>query len=383
VSETALPRIMIVDDSRIVRATIIKRIRDRFDVREEADGEAGWETLLIDPTIQLVITDYSMPRLDGYGLIERIRAAKVARVRDVPVIMISGEESEEARQRAKDLGATDFITKGTGTAELVARLDALVGLGRTQEALQQAREEAAIDPASGLLAPLVLLRQVEQAMAHAKRHCGNLSVLVIGLDAYDSLVSQEGQGLAEALMARFAKVLAGAVRTEDCLARWQTSRFAIVTPGIDGAQTRRFAERLRGAVAGASIQHQGRVLRVTVTIGLACFPEIGEQTAQAFLDAAEKRMAEGMAAGGNRVCEDAAERVPHAGGETAGIDEALRDLAAGNAAAVVARLSDLGYRLLPLLTLLETHYRFGMPVAEMEKRLVAGSGESSSLNTEE
>lgn len=61
-STSSLPRILIVDDSRIVRATIIKRIRDRFDAREEVDGEAGWEALLIDPTLQLVITDHTMPR---------------------------------------------------------------------------------------------------------------------------------------------------------------------------------------------------------------------------------------------------------------------------------------------------------------------------------
>ena len=65
VSTSSLPRILIVDDSRIVRATIIKRICDRFDAREEVDGEAGWEALLIDPTLQLVITDHTMPRLDG------------------------------------------------------------------------------------------------------------------------------------------------------------------------------------------------------------------------------------------------------------------------------------------------------------------------------
>ena len=62
-----LPRILVVDDSRMVRATIVKHIRGRFEVREEADGEAGWQTLLVDPDIELVLTDIGMPRLDGYG----------------------------------------------------------------------------------------------------------------------------------------------------------------------------------------------------------------------------------------------------------------------------------------------------------------------------
>ena len=75
-TDQALPRVLIIDDSRMVRASIIRHVRDRFDVREEADGEAGWRTLLVDPTIQAVITDIGMPNLDGYGLLERIRSSR-------------------------------------------------------------------------------------------------------------------------------------------------------------------------------------------------------------------------------------------------------------------------------------------------------------------
>jgi DNA-binding response OmpR family regulator len=142
-SSYSLPHIMIVDDSRIVRATIIKRIHDNFDVREECDGEDGWSALLVDPAIQLVITDHSMPRLDGYGLIKRIRASRVTRIRDMPVIMISGDDDETAIKRAKDLGATDFITKGTSTAELLSRLDALMKL-RQSHATEKAAGSGSI-----------------------------------------------------------------------------------------------------------------------------------------------------------------------------------------------------------------------------------------------
>ncbi|MFT3736537.1 MAG: response regulator [Rhodocyclaceae bacterium] len=75
-----LPRILIVDDSRMVRASLIKQIRDKFDVREEVDGEAGWQSLLLDPTIEVVISDIGMPRLDGFGLLQRIRGSRLARV---------------------------------------------------------------------------------------------------------------------------------------------------------------------------------------------------------------------------------------------------------------------------------------------------------------
>lgn len=367
---SGLPRILIVDDSRIVRAAIIKRVRDCFDVREEADGEAGWEALLIDPTIRLVITDQSMPHLDGYGLIERIRASRVGRIQKVPVIMISGDEDEESRQRAKNLGATDFITKGTGTAELLARLESLVVLDQTNEALVEARAAAATDATSGLLTPAVLLRQAEQAFAHARRNGGMVGVLVVGFDSYEDLVAAEGQAVADALMSRFAMVLAGAIRKEDSLTRWRPSAFAIVTPDIDAGQTRLFAERLRGAMAGASIQHEGRALHVTVSVGLAHSPDDGDYSPEAVIIAAEQRMAQGREAGGNRVNDGGQ---PAAEEREIGIDAVLRQIGAGHETVARSQLPALGLRLLPLLRLLESEFCIGLPIADIERRLALAS----------
>ncbi|MCB1939555.1 MAG: response regulator, partial [Rhodocyclaceae bacterium] len=149
-----LPRVLIVDDSRMVRASISKNIRDRFDVREEADGEDGWQALLVDPSIQVVISDLGMPNLDGYGLLERIRSSKLSRIHELPVIIISGEEDDNARVKARELGATDFITKGIGNVELLSRLESLTRLARATRELEESREALAsgspIDPHSGL-----------------------------------------------------------------------------------------------------------------------------------------------------------------------------------------------------------------------------------------
>lgn len=361
-----MPRVMIVDDSRIVRATIIKRIRDRFDVREESDGEDGWEALLVDPSIQLVITDHTMPRLDGYGLIERIRASKVARIRDLPVIMISGDEGEAARKRAKNLGATDFITKGTGTAELLARLDTLVQLGRSHDALEEAKADAAIDAVTGLPQRLFLLRQAEQSLSYFHRHGGHVGILVIGLDRFDELVAAEGDQLGDALLAKFAKVLAGAVRKEDSLARWGRSQFAVITPGIDPAQTHQFAERMRVAVAAASIHYRGHALHLTVTIGMASSPEDGELAAEDMLAIAERRMIVAKAAGGNCVAGAVARTES---GSIMSVEEALGFIAAGRETAVRPGSREFTTRLLPLLRLIGSELGVESAIDEIESRV--------------
>lgn len=362
-----LPRILIVDDSRIVRATIIKRIRDRFSVREETDGEAGWEALLVDPAIQLVVTDHSMPRLDGYGLIERIRASRVTRIREMPVIMISGDEDEESRQRAKNLGATDFIAKGIGTAELLARLDSLVSLGRTQGELQAARADALSDPSTGVLAKPALLDRFSQVLAFAQRHGGQAGFLLIRLDRPGESSAEAGQAAANPVLRGFAELLVRFVRKEDVLGRWQGTHFAIMTPGIDGCHAMQFAQRLRSALAGASITHAGTEIRPTATIGVASFPADGHDIDSLAL-VAEKRLARGVELGGDRV---EGGDFPAPGGGEPSIDEALAALAAGRIDEVRSRLSALGLRMMPLLGLLAAEYRLELPVSDILRRLAA------------
>ncbi|HCX32883.1 MAG TPA: diguanylate cyclase response regulator, partial [Rhodocyclaceae bacterium] len=136
----AKPRVLVIDDSRMVRASITRHIRESYEFREEADGDAGWQTLLLDPSVDVVISDLSMPRLDGYGLLERIRSSKIARIREIPVIMISGDEDEQARERARRLGASDFVTKGVGTTELLTRLESAIKAARLRRELDDSRE---------------------------------------------------------------------------------------------------------------------------------------------------------------------------------------------------------------------------------------------------
>src|ERR1043165_1580635 len=84
----AYQKVLIVDDSKMVRTAISRVIRDTFEVREEIDGEGGWNAIDGDSQIVAVISDIQMPVLDGFGLLERIRSSTVSRIRELPVIMI-------------------------------------------------------------------------------------------------------------------------------------------------------------------------------------------------------------------------------------------------------------------------------------------------------
>lgn len=68
-------RVLVIDDSRVMRHAVNRVLNQEFDILEAEDGEAGWEKLVGDQSVQVVISDVQMPRLDGYSMICRIRAA--------------------------------------------------------------------------------------------------------------------------------------------------------------------------------------------------------------------------------------------------------------------------------------------------------------------
>ncbi len=104
--------ILVVDDSRVMRQALKKILAKVYGVVEAADGEEGWSRILEDPAVCCVYTDLSMPRLDGYGLIRRIRESGDPRVREMPIVLITGnEDSEGTRERAMSAGASGVVQK--------------------------------------------------------------------------------------------------------------------------------------------------------------------------------------------------------------------------------------------------------------------------------
>jgi diguanylate cyclase (GGDEF)-like protein len=360
-----LPRVLVVDDSRMVRATIVKHIRGRFDVREEGDGEAGWQTLMLDPTIQVVISDLSMPKLDGYGLLARIRDSKIVRIREMPVIMISGDEDESARNRAKECGATDFIMKGIGTVELVSRLDALVKLAQTRSELEAMAKNVMVDPESGLPTEEYLKQQGRQALAHAQRHGGEISVIVIEIDRFDRIAERFGRQIGEQLIRQFRMVLSRRVRLEDTVSQTGPNQFKVVCPGNGLNEARAFASRLDQIIRNATITYRGERVEIGLKFGFANSRNDDWQSMTSLLQLAAGRADGGVEAAALIPAEAAA--LPSE--PRPGFDQALALIEAGNVNALRPHLAALGIQLLPLLKLLDSEHRLDLPLDDVERKL--------------
>jgi two-component system cell cycle response regulator len=360
-----------------VRASIVRHLRDRFQVREETDGEAGWEALVIDPEIQLVITDIGMPRLDGYGLLERIRSSKLTRVHDLPVVVISGEEDQEAREKAYKLGANDFITKGTGATELLARIESLSRLAQTSRELEQSRAALAaqspVDPTTGLATGAYLAWHAQQEMALAKRHGSearerqsDISAMVIEIDHYDQLVEWHGAHIAQLVTRKLSKILATKVRKEDTVAQLAPDQFAVLSPSTDLVGCCAFALRLQKAIESLVMTYREERIRISVTAGVACSSVDGMQTVSHLIGLAVQRAQQGREAGGNKVIADQGEVgrdfVEKVFRQAVSIDHALFQLKAGAPDEVAERMPDVLATILPLLELVESRLHCGIPL---------------------
>lgn len=120
--------ILTVDDSRSMRALLRVTLQDAgFDVAEAEDGEDALARLAEAP-FDLVITDINMPRLDGFGLIERVRSERLHHV-DRPILVLSTERSDEKKARARSAGATGWVVKPFDPGKLVAAVRTVTGQG--------------------------------------------------------------------------------------------------------------------------------------------------------------------------------------------------------------------------------------------------------------
>jgi two-component system KDP operon response regulator KdpE len=112
-------RILVVDDeSQITRVLRTSLSSKGYDIRVANDGETALE-IMKDWTPDLVITDLSMPNMDGLELCRRMRPGM-----KIPIIVLSVRGEERTKVQALDAGADDYVTKPFGIEELLARVRA-------------------------------------------------------------------------------------------------------------------------------------------------------------------------------------------------------------------------------------------------------------------
>ncbi len=364
---TQLPRILIVDGSRIVRAMIVKHIRDSYDFREESDGEAAWQALVLDQSIRLVICSLSLPVLDGDGLLVRVRSSRLPRIAQMPMLMISGD-NDEVLARAKTHGASDFISRGTGGAEMLGRIESLLKLSEAQNQLKENLEQHVQNPETGLFTRKYVELQAAQAMSHAMRHNSEVSAIVMGFDNVGAIREEHGADVLKLLQQRFIAMLVSKVRKEDSLGHFAGSQLVVISPGTPYPACESFGNRLRDAIRVSNIAVHGQRLNLSVSVGVSNSPVDGVSSAGALIELAGSRLKVAQQSGGNRVI--ACNVQPLTATVAPRLEHAIALIKSGHESEVVPHLAALGSQVLPLLKVLERELKLDLPMADIEKCLL-------------
>ena len=120
-------KVLVVDDQLSMRALVrtgLQQLRIT-DINEAPDGEEGFRSVIARP-VNLVITDFNMPKLDGLGLLRAIRGHPPTK--SIAVIMLTGRADRELVQRAVQFGVNNFLVKPFTVATLKQKVEEVVGV---------------------------------------------------------------------------------------------------------------------------------------------------------------------------------------------------------------------------------------------------------------
>ncbi len=138
-SDEARARILLADDNADMREYLRRLLGVRYDVEAVADGEEALSAIRRRAP-DLLLADIMMPRLDGLGLVARLRTEPDTRT--LPVILLSARAGEEAKVEGLAAGAHDYLIKPFSARELLARVEANLSLERLRKRSEQALRES-------------------------------------------------------------------------------------------------------------------------------------------------------------------------------------------------------------------------------------------------
>ncbi len=287
-NEKEKPTVLIADDSKVIRKSIIKMLGEEYNVLEAADGQEALEILEENDQIRLLFSDLGMPRMDGYELLAAVRGSEDEGLAEIPVIIVTGQEdTEEAKEKLLDLGATDLIGKPFHSAELKSRTRSYISLVRKVRKLEEA---SPIDKATGLATPDYFKKQTEITFSLSQRHGHDITLARINIENFAPLTKEFGKAVMSKIIATVGKLLSKDMRKEDLAVHLGGERFALMLPCADLEGANEVMARIRQHLAKMDLKIGDKVVHIAFSAGII------SQAASEELDDFSQLMAQAEAA---------------------------------------------------------------------------------------
>jgi len=292
----ARAHLLVADDEADAREALTEALDSGHDVTSASDGQEALD-LARSQRPDLILLDLAMPRLDGFQVLEQLRADPSTA--DIPVILVTGRGDEAGKVQGLDLGAVDYLQKPFSERELRARVERTLRLLRRQTAL---RELAQTDALTGLPNLRAFRARLDEEVKRARRYRTSLTCVMADLDELKPINDQLGHLAGDRAIAAAAAVIRGELRETDFCARCGGDEFVVLLPHTGAEEGRVLAERARSRLAQSVISVGGRPVALRASFGVACRPpDPDDQPADALLRAADAALYAAKRAGRGRV----------------------------------------------------------------------------------
>lgn len=271
-----LPCLLIIDDSPTLRQQVIDTLRTTniFGTFLEAvNGIDGFKMLLSNP-VDVVLCDLEMPGMDGLKFLGMRSAHQ--ETRDIPVILLTGRESQEQKIKALERGASDYVTKPFDPGELIARVRVQLKIKQLQDDLKKKNKKleelSNTDPLTELANRRCLMRTLDQEIQRSIRTNQPISLIMADIDHFKQVNDTCGHQQGDVVLRAVAEAIVDELREYDLAARFGGEEFALLLPGTGLGQATHVAERIRSRVASLKFEGSLKQVNITISLGVATGP---------------------------------------------------------------------------------------------------------------
>lgn len=292
-------RVLVVDDLASARKMLVDLLNvQQFQVFEATTGSEALDMLMRHPGIDMVITDYNMPDMDGYELTRRIRREHGSdRLR---IIGISSSADRLLSASFLKAGANDFVYRPFVVEELQCRIGHNI---ETLSQIRQLRLAAFSDYLTGLRNRRHFFDEGPARVATCLERDEACSMAMLDIDHFKQLNDNYGHEVGDRVLKAVAARLSELVDNSDhLLARLGGEEFGILLSGMDSEAASEFCETVRSSVAELRVAHADTDIGVTASIGVA--EVAGLENFSNYLNAADQFLYLAKRYGRNRVYSD-------------------------------------------------------------------------------
>ena len=263
-------QLLIADDDRTLRLALRGTFEgEEFEILEAADG-AQAIALCERAMPDIILIDAMMPEVNGFDACQRIR--QLPGGGDLPILVITSLDDEDAIVRAFRCGATDYLTKPIHFTVLKERVGRLIKANRAEV---RARTLAFADSLTGLPNRARLNQELGFTLNQASLNDERVAVLFLDLDNFKNVNDSLGHQVGDLLLKAVADRLRRCVRRSDFIARLGGDEFTVILRRVENDEiVSNIARNILEALSEPFVFIQKRML-VSTSIGISIFPDHG------------------------------------------------------------------------------------------------------------